>query len=71
VLGRLVAGRTNKEIAHEPDISEKTVKSHLSKAFTKLHVTRRTRTAVLFLADGWASNRCSEVFRIAGDLHHP
>ena len=71
VLGRLVAGGTNKEIAHEPDISEKTVKSHLSKAFTKLHVTRRTRAAVLFLADGWASSGCSEVFRIAGDLHHP
>ena len=71
MLWRVVAGRTSKEVAHELDISEKTVKSHLSKALAKLHVTRRTRAAVLFLADGRVSTGHPEVFRIAGDSHPP
>lgn len=52
VLARVVAGRTNKQIGHELALSETTVKSHLSRAFTKLHVTRRARAAVLFVANG-------------------
>lgn len=71
VLGCVVAGRTNKEIGRELDISEKTVKGHLSKAFAKLHVTGRTRAAVLFLADGRGCNGPPEVFRIAADSHPP
>lgn len=51
VLGLVVQGRTNREIAHELAISEKTVKSHLSRAFAKLHVTRRAQAAVLFVSD--------------------
>lgn len=51
VLALVVEGRTNKEIAHDVAISEKTVKSHLSKAFAKLHVTRRAQAAVLFISD--------------------
>lgn len=41
VLRALVKGATNKEIANELFISEKTVKSHLNQVFKKLHVSRR------------------------------
>lgn len=41
VLQLLVKGFTNKEIAHNLFISEKTVKSHLNKIFKKLNVSRR------------------------------
>lgn len=41
VLRLLVKGSTNKEIANNLFISEKTVKSHLNKIFKKLNVSRR------------------------------
>lgn len=41
VLRLLVKGSTNKEIANDLFISEKTVKSHLNKIFKKLNVSRR------------------------------
>ena len=50
VLARVAAGRTNRQIAQELALSETVVKSHLSRAFGKLHVTRRARAAVLFAA---------------------
>jgi DNA-binding NarL/FixJ family response regulator len=62
VLAGVVAGRTNKQIGQALGIGEKTVKSQLSKAFAKLHVTRRTRAAVVFLAD----SRPADGF----DAHH-
>jgi DNA-binding NarL/FixJ family response regulator len=65
VLARVVAGRTNREIGHELGISEKTIKSHLSRVFAKLHVTRRARAAVLFVADGRAGDGFEERHQVA------
>lgn len=41
VLSLLIKGLTNKEIANDLFISEKTVKSHLNRIFKKLNVSRR------------------------------
>ena len=44
---RLVAdGLTNAQIARELDLSEKTVKSHVSNILAKLHLADRTQAAV-------------------------
>lgn len=42
VLGLLAAGRSNKEIASELNVSPNTVKTHVAKLYGKLEVTRRT-----------------------------
>ena len=47
VLRLLGKGCTNKEIAQDLFISEKTVKSHLSRIFKKLNVSRRLE-AILY-----------------------
>jgi DNA-binding NarL/FixJ family response regulator len=48
VLALVAQGKTNKEIAVELNLSDKTVKNYLSHAFEKLNVTRRAQAAVLF-----------------------
>ncbi len=48
VLALVAQGKTNKEIAVELGLSEKTVKNYLSHAFEKLNVSRRAHAAVLF-----------------------
>lgn len=42
VLALLAAGRSNKEIARQLDVSPNTVKTHVAKLFEKLSVRRRT-----------------------------
>lgn len=50
---RLVAeGKTNKEIANDLDLSEKTVKNHVRNIFQKLHVYDRTQAAIHAIRKG-------------------
>jgi len=50
---RLVAeGKTNKEIANDLDLSEKTVKNHVRNIFHKLHVYDRTQAAIHAIRKG-------------------
>jgi DNA-binding NarL/FixJ family response regulator len=48
ILVLVVDGKTNKEIARELGLSDKTVKNYLSNAFQKLHVRRRSHAAAVF-----------------------
>lgn len=52
VLERIVAGRANKEIASDLNISEATVKSHVNSILGKLEVGDRTHAAVVALQRG-------------------
>lgn len=52
VLERIVAGRANKEIASDLNISEATVKSHVNSLLGKLGVGDRTHAAVVALQRG-------------------
>ena len=52
VLERIVAGRANKEIASDLNISETTVKSHVNSLLSKLGVADRTHAATLALQRG-------------------
>ncbi len=49
VLALIAEGRTNKEVASEMGLAEKTVKNYLSTVFEKLHVTRRAHAAALYV----------------------
>jgi len=49
VLQLIARGLSNKELAHKLTISEKTVKSHLSSIFSKLHLSDRTQAAIYAL----------------------
>jgi DNA-binding NarL/FixJ family response regulator len=49
VLALVAEGKTNKEIATALDLSDKTVKNYLAKVFHKLHITRRSQAAALFV----------------------
>lgn len=46
VLKKLAIGKFNRDIAKEMEISERTVKNHISSIFKKLDVTDRTQAAV-------------------------
>jgi DNA-binding NarL/FixJ family response regulator len=58
VLELIVGGRSNKRIALELGISEKTVKTHVGHVLEKLGVADRTQAALLAVRDGLvATNR--------------
>lgn len=48
VLALIAEGCTNKEVAAQLGLSEKTVKNYLSTVFEKLHVSRRAEAAVIY-----------------------
>jgi DNA-binding NarL/FixJ family response regulator len=52
VLDLIARGRSNKRIALELGISEKTVKNHVGHVLAKLGVTDRTQAAVLAVQEG-------------------
>lgn len=52
ILQKIVAGRSNKEIAYELDVSENTVKTHVKNVFEKLGVSDRTSAATLAIRRG-------------------
>ncbi|HEY2038249.1 MAG TPA: response regulator transcription factor [Edaphobacter sp.] len=52
VLERIVAGRSNKEIASDLDISEATVKTHINSLLGKLGVGDRTHAATVAIQRG-------------------
>jgi NarL family two-component system response regulator LiaR len=52
VLTLIAGGRSNKRIAYELGISEKTVKTHVGHLFAKLGVTDRTQAALLAVKQG-------------------
>ena len=53
VLGLLAKGLANKQIAAALEISEHTVKFHVSSIYTKLNVTNRTEAVRAGLRGGW------------------
>jgi RNA polymerase sigma factor (sigma-70 family) len=55
ILQHVTAGLANKEIAQRLQISERTVKNHLSNIMEKLHVNSRTQAAVYALRSGLVS----------------
>ncbi len=52
VLQQIVAGKSNKEIAYDLNISENTVKTHVKNVFEKLQVSDRTSAATLAIKRG-------------------
>jgi DNA-binding NarL/FixJ family response regulator len=53
ILQYVVRGSSNKEIAHSLQISQQTVKNHISSILRKLDVKDRTEAAVYALRHGW------------------
>ncbi|MBT4511580.1 MAG: response regulator transcription factor [Chloroflexi bacterium] len=53
VLKQAAKGKTNKEIAHDLTISQRTVQSHLANIFRKLSVGSRTEAVLHALKVGW------------------
>ena len=54
VIRLIVDGMSNKEISSALVLSEKTVKNHVSRIFSKLNVNARTQAAVIALRHGMA-----------------
>ena len=52
ILQMVAEGKTNKEIASDLNLSEKTIKNHIRNIFHKLHVVDRTQAAFYALRKG-------------------
>ena len=56
ILTKVAAGASNKDIATELNLSERTVKNYLSIIFQKLQVNNRTEAAIRAMRDGLVDN---------------
>jgi NarL family two-component system response regulator LiaR len=54
VLRLIARGMSNKQIARELVVSEKTVKTHVSNILAKLHLADRTQAALYAVREGLA-----------------
>ena len=52
ILQLIIAGKTNKEIAHEVFISKKTVEFHLDHIYTKIGIRTRLRVGIWAIQHG-------------------
>jgi NarL family two-component system response regulator LiaR len=52
VIMALAQGKSNKEIARDLDISEKTVRNHASNIYKKLHIFDRTQAVIYAIREG-------------------
>ncbi len=57
VMQALLRGYSNKEIARELVISERTVQTHLSNIFSKMEVNSRTEAVLVAMRDGWIAQQ--------------
>lgn len=55
ILTYIAEGNSNKQIAHILDISEQTIKNHVSSILRKLNANDRAHAAVLAIRHGWIS----------------
>jgi len=67
ILTYIAEGNSNKEIAHILEISEQTIKNHVSAILRKLNANDRAHAVALALHSGWISpeaktRRASEDF---------
>jgi DNA-binding NarL/FixJ family response regulator len=53
VLREITLGKSNKEIATDLYITEKTVKTHVSSILSKLGLHDRTQAAIMAMKNGW------------------
>jgi two-component system response regulator DegU len=54
VIQLIAMGLSNKQISERLFLSEKTVKNHISRIFSKLNVTARTQAAIYAIKSGLA-----------------
>ncbi len=57
VINLLVAAKTNREVAHELGIAERTVEFHLGNVFKKLGFASRIQVAVWAVNSGWIDSQ--------------
>ena len=53
ILGYLIEGQTNKEIARRLDLQEITIKIHLRNVYRKIGAVNRAQAVRIALQNGW------------------